>query len=48
MGIGLAAALASGCGEDEVPDSAALGELSPAQMKSSCDDIVDEGASQQT
>lgn len=41
--FGLAAALASGCGEEAaepvlVPDSATLGELSPAQMRSLCDE----------
>jgi hypothetical protein len=43
MGLGLAAALASGCGGDAEPplDSAPLGELSPAQMESLCDEILD-------
>jgi hypothetical protein len=42
VGLGLAAALASGCGaEAEVPDSATLGELSPAQMQSLCDELRD-------
>jgi len=40
--IGLAAALVSGCVDEAepvpVPDSASLGELSPAQMKSLCDE----------
>ena len=51
VGLGLAAALASGCGEDEadpVLDSSPLGELSPAQMKSLCDELRDARASQQS
>ena len=48
VGLGVAAALGSGCAEDEpvpVPDSASLGELSPAQMESLCDEIDDVRAS---
>jgi hypothetical protein len=44
MGLGLAAALASACGEDEavpVLDSATVGELSPAQLESLCDELSD-------
>jgi hypothetical protein len=48
MGLGLAAALASGCGEQKVPDSAPLGELSPTQLQSLCDDIRDERANQRS
>lgn len=51
--FGLAAALASGCGDDEaepvlVPDSATLGELSSAQMKSLCDESRAARASQRS
>ena len=49
MGLGLAAVLSSGCGGEEadpVLDSAPLGELSPAQMKSLCDELRDARASQ--
>jgi len=51
VGLGLAAALASGCGEDEadpVPDSVPLGELSPAQLESLCDEILDARANQES
>jgi hypothetical protein len=44
VGLGLAAALASGCEEDEadpVQDNAPLGELSPAQMESLCGELRD-------
>ncbi len=51
MGLGLAAALASGCAEDEadpVLDSVPLGELSPAQMRSLCDELGDVRARQRS
>jgi hypothetical protein len=49
VGLGLAAALAGGCGADQtdpVLDSTPLGELSPAQKKSLCNELRDARESQ--